>query len=720
MLHLTMWKNDGGNSKLCTNGGTMKMIWGWTLQACAALGLLTSTATDAASAAWLTHTNSVQKGVVASTALMPVNVDTHALFSQATGETQTIEVNGRRTLKLTALRVLDGHDGARTWVGMHRDGDSEHNVFVTEYRGAVYGTFYASDTVYDLIGDTQKGNTMLRDQKATGFTLAPPVANDFVDPPLPLLNALTQTQKSSASGEVITYASPVPQSVIDLLIVYTEGMVVRFSSVSGVLARLNNLVAQSNTAYLNSDVAITLRLVATLRTSYSETTSDGVAVDEITPSIPAFNRVVTTPAALQGVASLRDSSQADLVMLVRPYRRNAHAACGVAYRNGTVGFDIALYEGWAYGVFSEGLDLEAGNGTCPDTAFSHEMGHIMGLNHDRGSLAVDAPNAAEPTVSYGFGFGYGYSAVGCIVGITCHWPTHGDIMSIAYVNRLLPCYSHPGMRISPDGQSCGLNLSVGIVAGVLPDTPDEACASTAAGCGAANASCNTNTTCAHSARGLNYVRVKVSRWRDAAVTGTVLQGATPVTTFSLCTSSPDILCTTSNNTYRCSGPAGWTGSIHPRAAGYRIPAVVVSSGFATTQTSNLNAQLDSSFPNCNLDVDGNGILDAATDGAAMLRRYLGLGSGAFGGLAGVCAQNTTSASLYAASALSTSAVTGGTPALTSDGLVTLRAMLGLTGTAVTSGAVAPTAPRREWNTPAGASNNIREWLNATCGTAFAP
>ena len=654
---------------------------------------------------------------------MPVSVDVTALFAQGAGETQTIEVNAGRTLALTTLRTLEGHDGARTSVGMHRDGDSEHNVFVTEYRGAIYGAFYASDTVYDLIGDTQKGNVMLRDQKAAGFTRALPTANDFVEPPLPMPGAFPDSLKASSGGDINAYASPAPQSVIDLLIVYTEAMVTRFGTESGVLARLNNLVAQSNTAYLNSEVAITLRLVATLRTTYSETTSDGVALDHMTPSIPAFGRNVITPTELQGVAPLRNSSQADIVMLVRPFRRNAHAACGMANRNGTVGFPMDVYEGWAYGVFSEGLDDEPGHtgGTCPDTAFSHEIGHIMGMNHDRPSLLVDSPGALPPPVSYGFGFGYGHNAPNCPNGY-CHMPTHGDIMSIAYVNRNLPCFSHPGIRISPDGQSCGLSLVSGTIAGVAPDTAQEACASTAAGCGAASASCTTNTNCAYSARGLNYVRVQVSRWRDAAVTGAIVQGATPVNSFSLCTSSPDILCTTTNNTYRCSGPAGWTGSIHPRAAGYRIPAAVVPSplGLGAT-TNNLNAQLDSAFPNCNLDVDGNGILDAATDGSAMLRRYLGLNSSAFTNLSGTCAQHTTATALHANSAKATVAATGSaSPAFTTDGLVTLRAMLGLSGAAVTNGAVAAGALRSQWNTPAGTNNNIREWLNANCGTAFAP
>ncbi|MEO7761009.1 MAG: hypothetical protein ABIS68_03750 [Casimicrobiaceae bacterium] len=48
-----------------------------------------------------------------------------------------------------------------------------------------------------------------------------------------------------------------------------------------------------------------------------------------------------------------------------------------------------------------------------------------------------------------------------------------------------------------------------------------------------------------------------------------------------------------------------------------------------------------------------------------------------------------------------------------DGLLMLRAMFGLTGTAVTNGAVAAGAPRANWTA-------IRAYLNGSCGTNFAP
>ena len=189
---------------------------------------------------------------------------------------------------------------------------------------------------------------------------------------------------------------------------------------------------------------------------------------------------------------------------------------------------------------------------------------------------------------------------------------------------------------------------------------------------------------------------------------------------TLCTSNPNILCTVTGNTYRCSGPAGWTGSIHPRAAGYRIPAVVVPLALGATITTNISAQLDSAYPTCNLDVDGNGIVDVATDGTALLRRLLGFGAGGYGSLAGTCAQNTSDAALMAASSKAAVSVTGAPVTLAStDGLVLLRAIRGQTGSAVTQGAIGAGAARTQWSSPAGPNANIREWLNMFCGTAFA-
>jgi hypothetical protein len=48
-----------------------------------------------------------------------------------------------------------------------------------------------------------------------------------------------------------------------------------------------------------------------------------------------------------------------------------------------------------------------------------------------------------------------------------------------------------------------------------------------------------------------------------------------------------------------------------------------------------------------------------------------------------------------------------------DSLLLMRALFGLTGTAVTNGAVGASATRPNWTA-------IRNYLNANCGSSFAP
>ena len=55
---------------------------------------------------------------------------------------------------------------------------------------------------------------------------------------------------------------------------------------------------------------------------------------------------------------------------------------------------------------------------------------------------------------------------------------------------------------------------------------------------------------------------------------------------------------------------------------------------------------------------------------------------------------------------------GAIDALT-DGLVLIRAMFGLTGTAVTNGAIGTNATRAQWS-------DISAFFNANCGTNFTP
>ena len=178
--------------------------------------------------------------------------------------------------------------------------------------------------------------------------------------------------------------------------------------------------------------------------------------------------------------------------------------------------------------------------------------------------------------------------------------------------------------------------------------------------------------------------------------------------------STGVSCTASNGSgaYSCTVPNGWAGTLHsPSVSGNRIPPQVFASVTSAT-TRNITAL--SGVPSCNLDVDNNGLIEAATDGSAILSRMLGLGAAAFSGLAGTCAANTTGTAIFNATS-SNYNVTGGASAFAStDGLAIVRAMSGKTGTAVTNGLGLGNEP--------GATNTswaaIQSWLNSTCGSSF--
>ena len=204
------------------------------------------------------------------------------------------------------------------------------------------------------------------------------------------------------------------------------------------------------------------------------------------------------------------------------------------------------------------------------------------------------------------------------------------------------------------------------------------------------------------------------------ITGTITNGAAGVAGVSFCAQpSAGVSCTASNasGAYSCTVPSGWTGRLHsPMVGSNRIPA----QSFANvTSAVTRNVSASSGVPGCNLDVDNNGLFDAATDGVAIMRRMLGFGQSAFAGLAGTCAANTTASAIYAATNASYNAAgynaTGGSATLAAtDGEVILRAMLGLTGSAVTNGlglASEGGASRTSWT-------NIQSWLNTTCGANF--
>ena len=119
----------------------------------------------------------------------------------------------------------------------------------------------------------------------------------------------------------------------------------------------------------------------------------------------------------------------------------------------------------------------------------------------------------------------------------------------------------------------------------------------------------------------------------------------------------------------------------------------------------------SAAASCNLDVDADGRVRPTTDALAIARTMMGLAGGAVSlGARGALA--TVSAAALPASVLAQTPwldIDGnGALDAATDGVLLLRALLGLSGTAVTNGALGASPTRADW--PA-----IRGYLSGTCG-----
>jgi hypothetical protein len=156
------------------------------------------------------------------------------------------------------------------------------------------------------------------------------------------------------------------------------------------------------------------------------------------------------------------------------------------------------------------------------------------------------------------------------------------------------------------------------------------------------------------------------------------------------------------------------------SANYALSSSVGDTAFTARQTS-AGSVLSPGFwhgvigvtQGCVLDVDGNGTISATSDGLMLLRAMLGLTETAVtqgATVPGAPRTTWTQIAPYVHLAALNLDGTGNANAAT-DGVLLMRAMFGLTGAAVTNGI--PLASGRSWA-------DIRMYLNTQCGGIFLP
>lgn len=176
--------------------------------------------------------------------------------------------------------------------------------------------------------------------------------------------------------------SPVPARVaqgravlrtrIDVLVAYTTKA--RNASASGITNEIASAIQLANTAYRQSGVRISLRLVRQV---------EAVGYDEDAVSYNQNLYDLSYDPPLAGIRTQRETYGADLVVLIR----EAGAYCGIGWMPTTPGSGTSHY---GFSVTTRSC--------ITNHTFAHELGHNMGLNHDR--YVVSSP----PTGSYNYGY----------------------------------------------------------------------------------------------------------------------------------------------------------------------------------------------------------------------------------------------------------------------------------------------------------------------------
>ena len=190
-------------------------------------------------------------------------------------------------------------------------------------------------------------------------------------------------------------------SWIDLLVVYTPAVVERGGGVPQTEALIDLLVANTNRAYRDSGVIHRISLAAAVEVDYAESGNSGTDWDRLARQRDGH---------LDEVHAIRDATAADIVALLVYYGDGTQASWGGS-----------LVEYNAFVVYS----LTRFTWPVPDhwpnlgSVFAHELGHVMGLSHDRYTLqtaGVDLRGVDPP-----YGVGYVNQAAFREEGKTCWW-----------------------------------------------------------------------------------------------------------------------------------------------------------------------------------------------------------------------------------------------------------------------------------------------------------
>jgi hypothetical protein len=337
--------------------------------------------------------------------------EAHALAAIADGSLRITTPAGE-TLDFVYERHEEHPSGDWTWVGRLERGSAADEVVLTFGDRAAFGTI-AQPGKEPLRLTVRDGAAWLIETDASRVAdirnrATQPKGPDYLVPPSGVSSREADTSASGpamASAPSTAAATSSSGPVIDLVLGYTPGFATMYGGQSQAVTRLNNMVAITNEAYANSQIAGRVRLVHTLQVSYADNTNNGDALEKLTGYKSGTGWVKTDPA-FSALRAARDQYGADLVSLVRKFNDPENDGCGIAWMIGGGGSRVDTGdEPFGYSVVSDGEDQGTDGKTyfCRHETLAHEIGHNLGSQHDKATATKDG-KVSQGAYSYSFGY----------------------------------------------------------------------------------------------------------------------------------------------------------------------------------------------------------------------------------------------------------------------------------------------------------------------------
>jgi hypothetical protein len=304
----------------------------------------------------------------------PVGADTAAnRVAQASALDGVVRLNlfddVMPTFRRTAVTAQP--DGGYIWEGVE-PGQPVHEALLIIRNKRISGRVQLQDRVFRI--DAVDGGALHRITELNPAAF-PPEAPPKIAP------QSDSTRVEPEQDDVTPHAAA---TTIRVFVAYTAAAKTQAGSKKNILDEIDQAVALANQAYSNGKIPIKLVLAGTMQAKYTEKADIGDDLDQL-----------TTGKTLKPVRTKRVSTKADLAML---FRKDDPSFCGIAWLPGS-----SIMPKPSASTKETGYSVVV-HSCVSNLSFHHELGHNMGLQHDRYvyKLQTGKPNPGSQYYNFGY------------------------------------------------------------------------------------------------------------------------------------------------------------------------------------------------------------------------------------------------------------------------------------------------------------------------------